>query len=222
MIESSTLKFLRSLEANNNREWFQDHKSEYNKAKSNVEDLVMALENELNKTDKIEAHKLYRIYRDVRFSNDKTPYKSWFSGYFKRSGAERRGGYYFSIQPEGTVIGGGFYGPNKEDLLRIRKEFEADGNTIESIVKDPRFIKHFNQMEGSEVSTAPKGFQRDHPNIKWIRKKQLYAFEHFSDSEVTSKNFVQDAAKSFKAIRPFFDYMSDVLTTNLNGESVLK
>lgn len=221
MVEVQTLKFLQRIEANNNRDWFEKHKGDYVTAQENVKALMHEIELGLNRSDSIEAHKLYRIYRDVRFSKDKTPYKNYFSGYFKRRGAERRGSYYLSIQPNQTKIGGGFYGPNKEDLFRIRKEFEAD-NRIQSIVNDSNFKKHFGTLEGDGVATAPRDFDKTHPNIHFIRKKQFYAFRTFTDKEVLSKNFPEMAIATFSAIRPFFDYMSDVLTTNLNGESILK
>ncbi len=221
MIKAQTLKFLQQIEANNNRDWFEKHKEDYLTAQENVKTLMQSLELGLNRSDNIEAHKLYRIYRDIRFSKDKTPYKNYFSGYFKRRGEERRGSYYMSIQPNQTKIGGGFYGPNKEDLFRIRKEFEAD-NSIKTIVNEPNFIKQFGTLEGSGVATAPKGFDKTHPNIHFIRKKQFYAFRTFTDKEVLSKDFPEMALQTFVAIRPFFDYMSDVLTTNLNGESILK
>lgn len=222
MIETQTLKFLKNIASNNNREWFEKHKSDYTMAQENVKNLMMELTEGLNRSDSIENNKLYRIYRDVRFSKDKTPYKHYFSGYFKRLGAERRGSYYLSIQPNNTMIGGGFYGPNKEDLFRIRKEFEADGETIQNIVSDAHFVKNFETLEGNGVATAPKGFDKTHPNIHFIRKKQFYAFRKFTDKEVMSKDFSKMALETFIAIRPFFDYMSDVLTTNLNGESILK
>ena len=222
MVETQTLKFLQQIEANNNRDWFEKHKGDYVTAQENVKTLMHQIELGLNRSDSIEANTLYRIYRDVRFSKDKTPYKNYFSGYFKRRGEERRGSYYISIQPNNTMIGGGFYGPNKEDLFRIRKEFEADGDSIQKIVNESAFIKNFGTLQGNGVATAPKGFDKTHPNIHFIRKKQFYAFRTFTDKEVLSNGFPEMALQTFVAIRPFFDYMSDILTTNLNGESILK
>ncbi len=221
MISKSTLQFLKDIAANNHKEWFEANKEVYLKSQENIKQFMLDVEKRLNQTDVIEGSKLYRIYRDVRFSKDKTPYKNYFSGYFKRKGAARRGSYYLSIEPGNTLIGGGFYGPNKEDLFRIRKEFEADGTHIENIVNHPSFIKHFGSLQGDGVATAPKGFEKAHPHIKWIRKKQFFAFEKFTDKEVLSDDFEEKVLGAFLAIRPFFDYMSDVLTTNLNGESVL-
>ena len=221
MILKSTLDFLKQIDQNNHREWFEAHKDQYLAAKANVEDFIGEVTLGLNQTDEIEMHKLYRIYRDVRFSKDKTPYKNYMSGFFRRAGVERRGGYFFSIQTGKSMVGGGFYGPNKDDLKRIRKEFEQDGDTITKIITDPTFVKTFGELQGGGVKTAPQGFSKDHPNIKLIRKKQFYAMRSFSDKEVLSADFVPMVIDSFHAIRPFFDYMSEVLTTDLNGERII-
>ena len=221
MIQQTTLEFLRNLEQNNNRAWFEEHKDQYLQAKANVEEFIEHVKHGLNQKDIIDSHKLYRIYRDVRFSKDKTPYKGHLGGFFRRAGADRRGGYAFRIKPDQTQIGGGFYGPNKEDLFRIRKEFEADYDTINNILNEKVFKDTYGQLLGEGVKTAPKGFSKEHPNIALIRKKRFYAFRSFSDAEVTRKDFVDQTVASYEALRPFFDYMTEVLTTNLNGESIL-
>ena len=221
MIKKQSFDFLKAIQKNNNKEWFAEHKPTFVEAQSNVKSFLKELEENLNSTDSIEEAKLFRIYKDVRFSKDKTPYKTYFSGYLKRAGAHRRGSYYFSIEPGNTVVGGGFYGPNKEDLFRIRKEFEMDVSELEKITTDANFVKHFGELQGSGVATAPRGFDKEHANIQWIRKKQFYAFRKFTDKEVLDDSFVVEALRTFTAIRPFFDYMSDVLTTDLNGESIL-
>lgn len=222
MITKNTLAFLSDLKKNNTREWFHSNKSTYDSAKQEFNSLMTALADELNRTDVLEDKKIFRINRDIRFSKDKSPYKSNLSGFFSRAGAQRRGGYYISIEPNGkTVVGGGFYAPEKEDLLRIRKEFEMDATQIEKITSDKNFIHHFGELRGERLKSAPRDFDKNHPNIHWINMKQFYAFREFTDKEVTSKTFLSEATNAFLAIRPFFDFMSDVLTTDLNGESIL-
>ena len=223
MVTKITFSFLNNLVKHNNREWFAENRKDYEASKHEVVSLVNTVQERLNVIDKIEESKIYRVNRDVRFSKDKSPYKTSMSGYFKRAGESRRGSYYFSIQPGGnTVIGGGFYGLNKEDLFRIRKEFEMDGTVINKITSDKRFIEYFEKLKGSGVATAPRDFDKEHPNIKWIRMKQFYAFRSFTDKEVLSPSFPIEVMNTFEAIRPFFDYMSEILTTNLNGESLLE
>jgi uncharacterized protein (TIGR02453 family) len=220
MINQKLFSFLTQLAKHNNRDWFHEHKHDYVETRKMVVDFSIEMEQRLNRTDAIELTKLFRINRDVRFSSDKSPYKINMSGYFKRLGAERRGSYYFSIEPGNTVVGGGFYDPNKDDLYRIRKELEMD-NRIESIVSDPLFKRYFGTLLGNAVATAPRHFDKHHPHIHWIRKKQFYAFRTFSDDEVMHSSFPDEVQKTYHALRPFFNYMSEVLTTDLNGESIL-
>ena len=216
------LAFLKTLKKNNNREWFGEHKDEYvavqTKAKSFYEEVRQGLEEE----DEIEKFKLFRIYRDVRFSHDKTPYKPHFAGSFSRSGSRLRGGYYLRIRPGESFLAGGFWAPEKEDLFRIRKEFELDDDEIRQVLAEEKFKKYFQgELVGDELKTAPKGFQKDHPAIDLIRKKGFIAVRNFTDKEVLSANFSNEVNHSFKALRPFFDYMSEVLTTDLNGASLI-
>jgi uncharacterized protein (TIGR02453 family) len=222
MINVPTLTFLKELKVHNTREWFAEHKKAYEMARKEFSNLIDVTAEELNLTDVIESKKIFRINRDVRFSKDKSPYKNNLSGFFTRATAARRGGYFLSLEPGGkTVVGGGFYAPEKEDLLRIRKEFEMDVTEIEKITSSPNFIQHFGSLKGEALKTAPRDFDKEHHNIKWINMKQFYAFRAFTDKEVTSTSFPKEVMSTFLAIRPFFDYMSDVLTTDLNGESIL-
>jgi len=220
--QKESLQFLKDLKKNNNRDWFTKNKSTYATAHKNAKDFWQAIKANLEAHDEIEKIKMFRIYRDVRFSHDKTPYQPHFAGSFSRFGKALRGGYYLRIRPGESFLAGGFWQPEKEDLFRIRKEFEVDVEEINEIVKNPNFIKYFGgKLEGEEVKTAPKGFQKDHPNIEWIRKKGFIAMRKFTDKEVLSDTFLDEIDHSFKALRPFFDYMSDVLTTNLNGETII-
>ncbi|MBT8321734.1 MAG: DUF2461 domain-containing protein [Eudoraea sp.] len=221
LITKETLGFLKALKKNNTREWFAANKSKYQNAHTTAKAFYLDLKEELNKHDEIDKHKLFRIYRDVRFSADKTPYKPHFAGSYSRAGASRRGGYYLRIRPGESFIAGGFWEPNKEDLLRIRKELEMDATEFRKVIGKGEFKKVWGELTGDEVKTAPKGFDRNHPDIDLIRKKGFIFVRNFTDQEVASSDFLQVVNESFKAIRPYFDFMSDILTTNLNGESLL-
>jgi uncharacterized protein (TIGR02453 family) len=161
---------------------------------------------------------MYRIYRDVRFSKDQTPYKNNFGVGYSRSKPMLRGGYYIQLEPGNSFVGGGFWGPEAKDLLRIRKEFELNTTEIEKITSDKTFIKQFGELKGDAVKTAPRGFDKSHPAIELIRKKQYVVMRTFTDKEVLSDSFQKEALQTLLAMRPFFDYMSEVLTTDLNGE----
>ncbi len=221
-IEKSTFQFLKDLSENNNRDWFTDNKSDFTNAQNNAKAFYAAIQDNLNAHDEIDKFKLFRIYRDVRFSKDKTPYKTHFGGSFHRKKPELRGGYYLHIAPGDSFLAGGFWEPNKEDLFRIRKEFEMDASEVREILAEENYVKHFGGVfEGEELKTAPKGFDKTHPDIDLIRKKGYIAMKRFSDKEVLAKDFLSNVDEAFVALRPFFNYMSDVLTTNLNGESLI-
>lgn len=221
-VPKSALDFFKKLQKNNNREWFTEHKPEFKAVEAEVKTVYNELYNRLNAHDEVDKLKIFRIYRDVRFSKDKTPFKTHFGGSFHRKKPELRGGYYLHIQPNNeSFIATGFWQPNKDDLFRIRKEFEMDASEIRDIMSDANFKAIWGALEGEEVKTAPKGFSKEHENIDLIKKKMYIFTRKFSDKEVLAPDFVETVEESFKAIRPFFDYMSDVLTTNLNGESIL-
>ena len=220
-LNSSTLFFLQKLANNNNRDWFNKHKDLYLNEKENTTSFFNEVKLNLTAHDKIEKMKLFRIYRDVRFSADKTPYKPRFAAHFVRATKELRGGYYLHIEPKNSFLAGGFWKPNKEDLFRIRKEFEFDDDEIKQILNGKKFLQNFGNIEGESVKTAPRGFNKNHKAIDLIRMKQFVVTKKFSNNEVLSSDFLPNIDSSFKTMRPFLDYMSYVLTTNLNGESIL-
>ncbi|TMM31261.1 DUF2461 domain-containing protein [Polaribacter aestuariivivens] len=222
-IEKSTLQYLENLKKNNDRDWFADHKETYLKAQQNAKDVFAEILLNLQKHDEIEKSKMMRIYRDVRFSKDKTPYKPHFANSYSRLGKELRGGYFLRIRPGESFLAGGFWEPNKEDLFRIRKEIELDASEIKDILEEKNYKKYFGgKFESfSELKTAPRGFDKEHPDVDLLRKKGFIATRNFTDKEVLSPNFVQEVDKSYRALRPFFNLFSDILTTNLNGERII-
>ena len=220
--EKSSLSYLKNLKLNNNRDWFAEHKPTFIEAQNNAKELYAGIRNNLEKYDEIEKFKLFRIYRDVRFSKDKTPYKAHFAGSFSRLGKQLRGGYYLRIRPGESFLAGGFWEPNKEDLLRIRKEIEVDASEIREILEDKNYQHYFgNTFDGEELKTAPRGFDKEHPDVDLLRKKGFIAVRNFTDEEVLSSNFISEVDNSYKALRPFFNLYSDILSTNLNGESLI-
>jgi uncharacterized protein (TIGR02453 family) len=217
----NSLNFLEKLKENNNREWFAIHKPEYEEIVKENKVFFNQIFAELQKHDSLNSIHIFRIYKDVRFSKDKSPYKINLGAGYSRTKPALRGGYYIHIEPHNSFVGGGFWSPNNEDLLRIRKEFEADITEINKITSDVTFIKYFGELKGEEgVKTAPKGFDKTHPAIDLIKKKQFLVMRKFTDEDVLSDNFQQKVIATFLAMRPFFDYMSEILTSDLNGESL--
>lgn len=225
-ITKANFNFLNKLSTNNNREWFAENKSKYIEQHENMIAFADSLLQKISTHDLIETptgkKSLYRIYRDVRFSKNKAPYKTHWSGGFKRATNKLRGGYYFHIEPGNkSMVAGGFWGPNKDDLARIREELATDPNELRSIITEKNFVDHFETLKGEQLKTAPKGFPKDHPSIDLLRFKQFIFFKSFSDEEVLQDDFADKLNESFIAMRPFMDYMSDVLTTDSNGTPIV-
>lgn len=225
IIEKSTMAFLKELSKNNNRDWFNKNKERYLVAYDNIIAFADALLMEMRKHDNIETasgkDSLMRIYRDTRFSKDKTPYKTYLGGSFKRATKKLRGGYYFQIGPSNTLAAGGFFEPNPKDLLRIRKDIEQHFGDWKKMLADKNLVKSFKGLQGEKVATSPKSFSKDHPAIELLKFKQFYFERKFSDKEVLSKTFLKELNQTFRNLRNYFDYMSELLTTNANGESIV-
>ena len=222
MLQHSIFQFLRQLKENNNREWFASNKKAFQVEEQLAKTFFMAVYTDLEKIDNLDTIQVFRIYRDVRFSKDKSPYKNHFSVGFKRSKPLLRGGMYLHIEDNASFVGGGFWEPNAPDLFRIRKEIETDAFELRTIIAEENFQKYFKTLQGEELKTAPKGFDKAHPAIDLLRKKQFLLTRSFTNEEIVSANFQSEVIKTFKAMRPFFDYMSDVLNTDLNGESLVE
>jgi uncharacterized protein (TIGR02453 family) len=221
-ISPATLQFLEDLSNNNDRDWFQANKSRYEAAQENMKQFLKAVEAALGEKDHLEGATLFRIYRDVRFSKDKLPYKNNFGMGFTRATKRLRGGYYLHIEPGASFIGGGFWQPNPADLKRIRDEFAADEMPIRQIIADPTFQQYFGTIQGDTLKTAPRGYDKDSPALDLIRKKSFIVQRNMTDHAVTSDHFLLDVKLTFEAMRPFFNYLSTVLTTDLNGASLLE
>jgi uncharacterized protein (TIGR02453 family) len=223
-INKDNLDFLRKLKANNDRDWFNANKEEYLKQHQEVTEFADDLLEKLRKHDQIETPSgkkaLFRIYRDVRFSKDKSPYKTHWAGGFKRATKHLRGGYYFHIEPDGIFIGGGFWAPNKEDLQRIREDIVTDASELRTIINSKRFKDTFGSLEGEQLKSSPKGFVKEHPDIDLLRYKQFIVSKKFSNEEALRADFSEKVDETFKAMRPFFDYMSVSVTTDANGVSI--
>lgn len=224
VIQKSTFDFLKKLTKNNDREWFNNHKEEYLHAKENAEQFVDALIVKMNRHDQIETpsgkKSLWRIYNDVRFSSEKTPFSPRFGGYLRRLKPMLRGGYYYWITPGASRVGCGFVFPKPEDLKRIRQDIELNEEDWRKLLKTKSIRATFGEMRGDQVKTAPKGFAKDHPAIDLLRYKQFWFEKSFTDESVLSSDFLEQVDKTFKSIRPFFDYMSEILTTDVNGEEL--
>ncbi len=224
LIPASAFDFLSQIKENNYREWFNDHKEAFTEQQAYIEAFAERLLSEMNQHDLIETpsgkKSLHRIYRDTRFSKDKTPYKTNWSGGFKRATKLRRGGYYFHLEPGNSFVAGGFFGPNNDDLKRVRDDISYDPAPLRKILNSKTFIATFGTMQGEQLKTTPKGFDANDEAIDLLRYKQFMLIKRFTDEEVLSDSFLKEANQAFKNMRPFLDYMSEVLTTDVNGLAI--
>ena len=218
----NVLHFLANLEKNNNREWFTTNKTKYAEAESEFKALIGEVQEKLSLVDNIAtgATKIFRIYRDVRFSKDKTPYHLHRSASFKRATEHLRGGYYLRIKRGESAIVGGFFGPDAADMLHIRNQIQQDPSPLRSIITSDDVSRYFGGLKGDQVKSSPRGFNKDDPAIDLLKYKQLLLRKDFTDDEVLSPDFSDQIVDGFSRMRPFFDYMSEILTTDLNGEEL--
>jgi uncharacterized protein (TIGR02453 family) len=225
VLQQQNFDFLKAIAKNNNREWFTSNKGLYEAAHENTIDFAEAVLQGLKSIDEIETptgkKSLMRIYRDVRFSKDKTPYKSNWGGGFKRAGDNRRGGFYFHVQPGDHFVGGGFWNPNPEDLKRIRLGISLRQNEFDKIVLGKDFKAVFGELKGEKLKTCPKGFDKTDPALKWLQHKQFLISKQFSDKEALSPDYAKKVTETFEAMLPFFGLMTEFLTTSPDGESLL-
>ena len=221
IITTEVFDFLKSLEQNNEREWFNQQKKSFKNVEKQVKDFCAEVFELLSQHDKLDSFKLFRIYRDVRFSKNKAPYKTHFGCSFKREQPGLRGGYYIHIQPSKSFIAVGFWEPNSADLKRIRQELDYEASEFRRILSHNKLSSVWGSLKGEQLKTAPRDFPKDHPDMDLIKFKQFLLIKEFTDEQVKKSSFGADISESIKVARPFLNWMSHALTTNLDGESIL-
>lgn len=214
----SILKFLNDLNENNNREWFDQNRKVYEETKQKFLAITEMLNNEIRQFDDsmpLEDPKkfMFRIFRDVRFSKDKRPYKTNYGSFIKPGGKnEPGGGYYIHLEPDSCFIGGGIYMPQGDVLKKIRTAiYEAPEELLE-IINEKNFKKQYGSLWGDQLKTAPRGFPKDWEHIELLRYKSFIGSKTFTTDEVLSDNFLKKAVDAFKALYPLNRYLNDVLT----------
>ena len=211
----STLAFLSQLERNNNKAWFDEHRPDYETARATVEDFLEAVIDALRNTDQLgdltAKQCLMRIHRDIRFSRDKSPYNTAISASIAPGGRKSgKMGYYISVGPGNrTIVAGGLYSPTPEQLARFRKAIENDASQLRAIAKAKAFVVHFGQIEGEKLKTAPKGYERTHPEIDLLQLKQAIVIRHFTDAEIVKPDFPEHVVAACKAMKPFVTWLDE-------------
>jgi len=215
-INPETLQFLIALKANNQRDWFQAHKPEYDKAKKNFEDFATVLLDNLKSFDEtlqnLEIKQcLFRIYRDVRFSPNKEPYKTHFGAYIAKNGGKNShfAGYYLHLDPEESFFGGGIYMPIPEYLKLIRKEIYYQIDEFKSIINAPSFKKYYAGIDPIEkLKKAPADFPKDFPDIELLKNKHFFASHYYKPQEALKEDFMNDVINGLKIVKPLVDFIN--------------
>jgi uncharacterized protein (TIGR02453 family) len=210
-------EFLTTLAENNNRPWFEANKKWYESARKEAEQIfdrcIDAIRPVEDFGDLAAKKAMFRIYRDVRFSKNKDPYKKNFSAMLAKGGKKEMTsiGFYVHFQPGENFMAAGIYEPSAEQLAKIRQEIDYNPQPLKDIIFEPEFVKMFGKMEGNQLKTTPKGYPKDHPEIELLRFNQFYFSCPFTDQEVLAADFPAKLAEACKMIRPFLEYMNQAL-----------
>lgn len=220
MISSDTLEFLFELNRNNNKEWMDENRAWYKRSKDEFQNFAKSLLLDLAEIDptlkkKIDSNlHFFRINRDIRFSKDKTPYKPYMGMYIGIGGWKgNTAGYYFHIKPKDrSILAAGHWAPDNEALKKIRNRIAKDYKDLEKILQKKSFQAYFPGLsQGDALKSAPKGFEKDHPAIEYIKLKRFGVDTNLDDSIVMSKDLRKELLKQFKEAKPFVDFINSVL-----------
>lgn len=209
------LDFLKNLKENNNKEWFEAHRKTYQEVRKEVEVLVAYILKQFTPIDpelSTLAIKdcMFRINRDIRFSNDKTPYKVNIGIVFSPGGKNTGNpSYYLHIQPGNqSFVGGGIYMPSGEVLSKIRQEIDYNSQDLKKILSEKSFKRFYNGVfEEEKLKTAPKGYPKDHPEIELLKNKHFIALHYLKDEQIAKEGFEDYSVEAFKALKPFNDFL---------------
>jgi uncharacterized protein (TIGR02453 family) len=221
MIQLSTIKFLKDLKKNNNKPWFDANRKRYEEAKADFANFIQQLIDAHGKKDKtiasIKAKDcLFRINRDIRFSKDKSPYKTNFGASINKGGkkAFSTAGYYFHLEPGQCFVGGGIYQPEPDALKKVRQEIDYNFNDFKKIIGSKKFKSLYGNLDKSTeflLSRVPKGYEPDNPAAEYLRLKSFIAFVSLKNDELSSKNLVKKSAEAFAVLQPLIGFINEAL-----------
>ncbi len=217
---NAVLPFIKQLKANNNKDWFDANKPKYLKAKEEFDVLVESLIKDLSKLDKHISADMkakdctFRIYKDVRFSKDKVPYKTNMGASFNPGGKKSViPGYYLHIEPDASFIAGGVYMPMPDALAAIRQEIDYNSDAFLKLFKTASFKTYFKGLdEIDSLKTAPKGYDKEHPMMEYLKHKHFIVSHALTDKQITAPNFANEIGKACKAMLPFISFLREATT----------
>lgn len=210
--------FLEDLKENNNKDWFTANKKRYEACRATFMEIVEALLAGLREKD--EAFEgvtakacVFRIYRDVRFGKDKTPYKTSFSACLAPEGRKSAGAIrYFHLEPGNTLLAAGIYRPDAEGLKKIRQEIDYNADALKEILNDATFQQYFDGLSGEKLKRPPKGYDAEHPEVELLKFKSFTVFHNVEDKAVLSDGFLKDTETIFDVMAPFNAYLNEAVT----------
>jgi uncharacterized protein (TIGR02453 family) len=218
MLNSATIHFLQQLALNNNRPWFEGHKEEYTSAKENFETLITGILAGLSETEPMFKEQkakdcIFRIFRDVRFSKDKSPYKPNFGAFFSKGGRKFPGaGYYLHIEPGGkSFAGGGLWMPEAPLLKAIRQEIDYNFSEFTTLINEGNFKKLFPEVNGEKLKNLPSGYTGDNPAAEFLKLKSFTVSHPLNDANIAEKNLEKKTIEIFNSMRPFIDFLNKSL-----------
>jgi len=211
------LSFLKEISENNNQEWFHKNKTLYDKAKQEFEIYVNKLIPAIAVFDtdikNISAKDcLFRIYRDIRFSKDKTPYKNNFGAFIAKNGKKCTcAGYYFHIEPGGSMLAGGIYMPPTDTLKLVRSEIYYKTAEFKKIINNKEFVRLFGNVDGEKLVNVPKDFPKDFPDIDLLKFKSYAILHKLTDKQLLSENLFEESIPIFKAMYPLNSFFNKAI-----------
>jgi uncharacterized protein (TIGR02453 family) len=213
----SVITFLSDLSFNNNRTWFEEHKAAYEKTKVIFEEFVAELISRLSQYSDVSGantkNSIMRIYRDVRFSKDKTPYNVWMSAHIAKGGKKSGSlGFGLRLIPGESGSAGGLWSPTPQQLAKFRTTIVRDPDTFIDLMDKPDFVRRFGGLQGgAKLKIVPRGFDKDHPLAEALKRTQVFAYRTFDDNEVFADDFMDQLVEDFRILQPFLDYMNKVI-----------
>lgn len=219
MIQPSTIKYLNNLKKNNNKLWFEENRKQYENAKADFQTIVEELINSISKFDApignlLAKQCVFRINRDIRFSKDKTPYKTNLAAHFNKGTKKAvNAGYYFHLEPDKNMLAGGIWMPDSASLAKIRQEIDYNYSHWLKIVKNSQFKKYFPEGINSDESLVrpPKGYSEENPAIYYLKMKSFIVSAAFTDDQVQDKSLIKEVSNTFKAMKPLLDFINKAL-----------
>ncbi len=217
MLQTTTIKFLKDLKKNNSKEWFDKNRKQYEAAKADFAALVNAVILQFGKKDggiaTLTAKDcMFRINRDVRFSKDKSPYKTNMGAAFSKGGKKAIiAGYYFHCEPGQAFVGGGLWMPDADVVKKVRQEIDYCFNEFSKIIKHKKFVAQYKGLEISDetsLTREPKGYEKDNPAIQYIKLKSWLAMSSLTDADLTDKNLTKKIVAAFEALQPFIEFLN--------------